>query len=119
MALVLSLGNDQRPEPDTVELFGHTFAIRRVTRSVQKNLEQVDKALAAMPDDSGGDDVVAAMSDGLDALLEPQDGKGKHAKTVLQDAWKRDLLGLDQLNDLYAAVQESAAKRPPTSAPAS
>lgn len=114
MAVIFRIGADTAPEPDVVELLDHTFTIRRVTRSVQKKLEQVDKKLRALDADADGDQVVAAMADGLDALLEPN-GQRKAAKTVLVELWKTDVLALDQINQLYESVQESATKRPPTS----
>lgn len=111
---VIRIGTDNRPEPDIVELFDHQFTVRRVTRSVQKGLEAVDRKLCTMDDDAEGDQLVALMSEGLDALLEPKTGKVT-AKKVLGDAWKADELSLDQINQLYESVQESAATRPPTS----
>lgn len=114
---VIRIGADTRPEPDIVELFDHKFTVRRVTRSVQKALEAVDKKLREMGESADGDKVIAIMSEGLDAMLEPN-GKQAPAKKVLADAWKADELSLDQLNQLYESVQESASKRPPTSAPA-
>lgn len=113
MATIIKIGAD-RPEPDTIELFEHKFTVRRVTRSVQKKLEAVDKKIRQLGDEADGDKVVALISEGCDALLEPN-GKATPAKKVLVDLWKADELGLDQVTDLYEALQESAAKRPPTS----
>lgn len=114
---VIRIGADTHPEPDVVELFDHKFTVRRVTRSVQKGLETVDRKLRQLPEDTEGDKVVSLMAEGLDALLAPN-GKRTAAKTVLTDAWKADRLSLDQIHELYDQVQESAAKRPPTSTPA-
>jgi len=114
MAVVFRIAADTAPEPDSIELLDHKFTIRRVTRSVQKQLETVDKNLRALADDADGDEVVKAMAEGLDALLEPN-GQKKAAKTVLLELWKTDVLALDQINELYESVQESATKRPPTS----
>ena len=111
---VIRIGADNVPEPDIVELFDHKFTIKRVTRSVQKQLELTDKKLRGLGEDADGDKVVTAISEGLNALLAPN-GKQTAAKTVLLDMWKKDQLGLDQIGQLYEAVQESAAKRPPTS----
>jgi hypothetical protein len=115
LATIIKIGADTAPEPDSVELFGHTFTVKRVTRSVQKGLEGVDKKLRAMNDDEDADKIVTLMAEGLDALLAPN-GQGVPAKKVLVDAWKQDDLALDQINQLYEQVQESATKRPPTSA---
>jgi vacuolar-type H+-ATPase subunit E/Vma4 len=114
---VIRIGADNLPDPDVVELFDHKFTVRRVTRSVQKGLETVDKKLRAMGNEEDGDKIVALMAEGLDSLLAPN-GKATPAKKVLADAWKADELSLDQLSSLYESVQESAAKRPPTSASA-
>jgi hypothetical protein len=115
---VIKIGVDNLPERDKVELFGHTFTVRRVTRSVQKNLEAVDKKLRTMDENADGDRIVAAISDGLDAMLEPN-GSKTPAKQVLSEAWKKDDLDLVQVQTLYEQVQESGAKRPPTSEAAS
>lgn len=117
MATIIKIGTGTSPEPDVVELFDHRFTVKRVTRSVQKGLEGVDKKLRAMGDSDDADKIVALMAEGLDALLAPN-GSGVPAKKVLTDAWKADDLALDQINQLYEQVQESATKRPPISAPA-
>jgi hypothetical protein len=111
---VIRIGADTGPEPDVVELFDHKFKVRRVTRSVQKALEAVDRKLQGLSDEADSDKIVSVMAEGLDALLQPN-GKQTAAKTVLGQAWKNDTLSLDQINQLYESVQESATKRPPTS----
>lgn len=114
---VIRIGTDNLPEPDVVELFDHKFTVKRVTRSVQKQLETVDKKLQAASDEDG-DVIVGLMAEGLDALLANGNGSKTAAKTVLVKAWKDDTLSLDQVQSLYLSVQESASKRP-TSAAAS
>jgi hypothetical protein len=116
MATIIKIGGEQR-EPDTIELFDHKFTVKRVTRSVQKKLEAADKKVRELGEDADSDRVVAIIADGCDALLEPN-GKATAAKTVINQLWKSDDLGLDQIQELYEALQESAVKRPPTSAPA-
>lgn len=111
---VIRIGADNLPEPDVVELFDHKFTVRRITRSVQKNLERVDKKVQDATGEEDSDKVVSTMAEGLDAMLEPN-GKQTPAKTLLVQLWKDDTLSLDQITQLYEAVQESAAKRPPTS----
>lgn len=113
---VIRIGADNVPEPDVVDLFDHRFTVKRVTRSIQRKLEQADKKLREIQggDDADGDSLVEAIAGGLDVLLAPN-GKQTAAKTVLMRAWKADELTLDQVGQLYEAVQESAAKRPPTS----
>ena len=121
---VIRVGGDNRPEPDTVEMFDHKFTVRRVTRSVQKDLEQVEKKLRAAQreiasgeDETDGDAIVGLLCEGISAVLAPN-GKQTAAKTVLMKAWKDEALDIADFWDLYERVQESAAKRP-TSAPAS
>lgn len=114
---IIRIGADTGPEPDVVELFEHRFTVRRVTRSVQKQLEATDKKLRALDDSIESDRLITIMAEGLDVLLQPN-GDKVAAKKVLVDAWKADQLALDQINQLYESVQESATKRPPTSAPA-
>lgn len=114
MAEILRINADNLPERDSINLFDHVFTVRRVTRPVQKALEATDRKLRQLDEDTDGDQLVALMADGLDALLEPN-GKGTPAKKLLLDSWKAGTLSLDQLNMLYESVQESGAKRPPTS----
>ena len=113
---VIRIGADNVPEPDVVELFDHRFTVKRVTRSIQQKLEAADQTLRAIQgsETADGDTLVEAIAGGLNVLLEPN-GKQTAAKTVLLRAWKADELTLDQIGQLYEAVQESAAKRPPTS----
>jgi hypothetical protein len=114
---VIRIGVDNVPEPDVVELFEHKFTIKRVTRSVQKQLEATDKKLRGLGDDADGDTLVQTIAEGLDVLLAPN-GQKTAAKTVLLKHWRADELTLDQIGQLYEGVQESAARRPPTSSPA-
>ena len=116
MATIIKIGAE-RPEADSIELFDHKFTVKRVTRSVQKALEAVDKKLKALDENTDGDKLVNVMAEGLDAMLE-SNGGGVPAKKLLVDLWKSDDLSLDQINQLYEGVQESATKRPPTSSPA-
>lgn len=116
MATIAKIGATTR-EPDDIEIFDHKFFVRRVTRSVQKKLEATDQKLRQLGEDADGDTVVSIIAEGLDVLLQPN-GQKTAAKTVLLKHWRADELALDQITDLYEAVQESAAKRPPTSAPA-
>jgi hypothetical protein len=108
-------GDDNAPEPVEVYIFEHKYHLRRITRSVQKNLEKVDKALAAAAKGEDGDDsdkIVAIMGDGLAALLQSNGTNAPNPKKVIVDSWKADELDLTQLSDLYDGLQEAATDRP-------
>lgn len=111
---VIKVGGSARPDPDIVELFDHKFTVKRITRSVQKALEAVDRKLNAMDksDEDDSDKVVAVMAEGLSALLEPN-GENVPAKKVLVDAWKADDLSFDEVQGLYVSLQEAATERRP------
>lgn len=118
MPILISIGDEggHASDPDKIQIFEHTFTIRRVTRSVQKKIEVADRKLneALQNPDADGDVVVAAIVDACDVLLEPN-GQKTLAKTVLLKAWKDETLAVDQLHQLYEGMQEAAARRPPTS----
>lgn len=102
---------DLTADPTIVDMFDHDYEVQAITRSVQKNLERVDQAMKALTADDESDKGVGVIIDGLAALLKPVNG-GPPVKKALTDAWKQDLLSLDQINALYEAVQETGVKRP-------
>jgi hypothetical protein len=103
---------DLTAEPTTVELFdGHTYTVKTITRSVQKDLEKVDQSMQGLGDDADSDKGVGVIIDGLAALLAPVNGSPA-VKKLLTDKWKADELDLQQINALYEAVQETGVKRP-------
>jgi hypothetical protein len=104
-------GEDNTPEPVEVYLFEHKYLLRRITRSVEKNLNKIDKKLKELEDDDS-DKVVAIMGEGLTALLQNNGTESPDPKKVITDAWKADDLALHQLQDLYDGLQEAAMERP-------
>lgn len=108
-------GADNAPEPVEVYIFEHKYHLRRITRSVQKQLEKIDKRLTALsqgPDGDDSDKVVAILGEGLGALLQDNGTESPDPKKVITDSWKGDTLDLTQLNELYEELQEAATERP-------
>lgn len=106
-------GADNAPDPDFVVLFDQRYRVRLVTRSVQKLLEQADKKITSAMENGDSDKVVAAMAEGMDALLAPE-GHEAPAKGAIVDAWKADKLALSDMQRLYDELQEVGAGQRPT-----
>ncbi len=103
-------------DPVPVELFGKTYSIRQVTKTVQKRLEDIQDRLnqAAQNDDADGDAVVAILADGIDALLAIEGQHRTPAKKVLMDRWEADKLSLTQLQQIFEGLQEEELEARPT-----
>jgi hypothetical protein len=110
MARTIVIGGNL-PEPDVVVFFEQKYTVRRVTRSVQKALEKSDIKVKAAVENDDSDMLVAAMADGMDALLDP-DGHEVPAKKAITEAWKGDKLSAEDLQTMYQQLQESAVQRP-------
>jgi hypothetical protein len=102
---------DLTAEATTLDMFGHTYRVLAITRSVQKKLEKAQPLLDTLEDEDDGDKVVTSLADVIDALLAPED-EAPAAKKVLLDAWKADQLGLSVVGALFEKVQEAAVARP-------
>jgi hypothetical protein len=92
-------------------LFDHKYTVRRVTRSVQKALEESDERVKAARNEDDSDKVVEAIAQGMDALLAG-DGHETPASDVLTAAWSEDRLSLTDLMQLDNDLQEAAVARP-------
>lgn len=112
MAKRISLA-DLAGEATEVDLFGHIYTVRQVTRSVQKKLEGVEKKLRDALEADDADKVIDIIIGGLDALLEPGEESPPVGKS-LRDAWKADRLSINEINRLYESIQETAADDRPT-----
>ena len=111
MADVIKLGaaNGNQPDPIRVDLYDKPFTLRRVTRSVQQEIERVEKALRDADD---GDTVVDLLGEGMDALLKP-DQHRTPAKKLIADRWKADELSVGDVNRFFIDLQEKAAAERP------
>lgn len=109
-AKTITLG-DLTAEPTTVEIFGGSYTVRTITRSVQKKLEGLTGALQALENEEDSDKVVSTLAEGLDVLLERAEGSPS-PKTLIVKHWKDDTLSLAQLHGLFEGVQEAAVARP-------
>lgn len=107
----LKLGTPDGADVVEVELFDetNTFTLKPITRSVQKVLEKVDDDVTAATD---GDSVVAAVADGLGALLAPSNGNKAGAKKLILEKWKADELSVQQIMRFFEELQETSV--PPT-----
>jgi hypothetical protein len=102
---------DLTADTTAVEIFGASYTVRTITRSVQKKLEGLNEALQALEDEEDSDKVVSTLADGLDVLLEGAEG-APAAKALIVKQWKADALSLSQLRGLFEGVQEAAVARP-------
>lgn len=110
MADVIKLGgNGNQPDPIRVDLFDKQFTLRRVTRSVQRELERVEKAIREADD---GDTVVGLLGEGMDAMLKPEQHRTS-AKKLIGDRWESDELSIGDVNQLFVDLQEKAAAERP------
>jgi hypothetical protein len=105
-------GEDNAPEPVEVYIFKQKYLLRRITRSVQKKLEKFDKALEAAREGDDSDKLVAAMGDGVSALLMNNGTESPDPKQLIVQLWKDDTLDLTQLLELYEELQEASVERP-------
>lgn len=99
--------------PEEVGVFGRLFVTRRVSRSVNKKITDINERLSAAANDDEAFELVAEM---MDALLAPTGGQKKTAGQVLREKWEADELFLDQIEEFSRQVQESAVQGPPTPA---
>lgn len=111
MSDVIKLGapNGNQPEPLRVDLYDKQFTLRRVTRSVQREIERVELALREADD---GDTVVDLLAEGMDALLKP-DQHRTTARKLISDRWKADELSVGDVNQFFLDLQEKAAAERP------
>lgn len=102
---------DLTGEPTRLDMFGYTYEVLTLTRSVQKKLEKIQPLLDTLEDEEDADKVVATMVDSIDALLDPQEN-APAAKKILVEAWKADKLDLGVVRRMFDRVQEAAVARP-------
>lgn len=101
---------DLTAETTTFDLFGGSYQVRTMSRSVQKKYDAAQQTLVDYEGDDG-DKAFALLADAIDALLEPLEG-AQPMKKALVDAWKRDEVHLGQARALYERTQEAALARP-------
>lgn len=117
---VLRLGADNAPERPEVDLFGHKYRLRPLTRSVQMALQKADKELAALTDDDDmADHAIAVLAGTFDAMLVADGDEKRKPKTVIMEKWKADELSLPALRTFGDQLEERAvaADRPTSPAP--
>jgi hypothetical protein len=109
----LEIGGTNGWHPEEIGVFDVTFTTRRVSRSLNKKITELNEKIRLATDDEEAFDALAEM---MDALLEPAPGKRKKAGAILREKWEADELFLDQINAFSDQVQETAT-RPPTQTP--
>jgi len=118
-APVLTLGGASGPERPLVEVFGHEYRVRSVTKSVQAKLQRAQVLLNAFvkkdDDDADTTEMVVGFGDAFSALLEPTNG-APDAKALVLEKWDADELSVGLLRPFFDAIQEKSveADRPPT-----
>jgi hypothetical protein len=106
---VLRLGTDTAPERPQVDVFGHLYRLRSITRSVQAGLQKAYEAMDAMQAEADADKVIAQLAEVFDVLLEPEEHKTK-AKTVLVQKWKADELAMGAIRQFAQKLEEQAVE---------
>lgn len=93
-----------------VEVFDEEFELKPITRSVQKVLSDIEVRFRDLEDP---DEIIAAIGDGLEALLETKsDGEGVvSVKTLLSERWLADELALQDVSAFFYDLQ-AAGSRP-------
>lgn len=109
----LELGGTNGWHPEEIGVFGKVYTTRRVSRSVNKQINEINEKIRAA---AGDDEAFEALAELMDLLLEPEKGKRKKAGDVLREKWEADELFLDQINAFSESVVE-AAMSPPTRTP--
>lgn len=102
---------------DTVEidLWGNTYTLLPMTRSVAAKFDKAQDAVAALTDDAGNDKIASTLIGIVDVVLGPTED-APSAKSLLSGLWKEDKLGLDWLQALVDALgDEAVERRRPTS----
>lgn len=112
MPRTISLNGQPSEEETIVELFDKSYRLRPITRSVQKNLEQVQSKLNSLDEEGDADTVVDLLSDGLDALLAIEGQHRTSAKKMIVERWNADKLSLEQITGYFERLQEAAVQRP-------
>jgi hypothetical protein len=98
-----------------VDLWGDNFVVRQPTRAVERKVEEAAKGLDEMDDGTTPEEVVAAMGDMLDAILEPvpnEEGKKRHAKTVVKERYAADQIGFAHIEALLDKIAQLRSERP-------
>lgn len=100
-----------------VDLFGNSYRLREITRSVGEKLNDAQRTAGELTEDSRPDDIAAAVIGVIDVILAPLAEDTPTVAAVLGEMWEQDKLGLDWLNAFAESLQEEAgARRRPTSA---
>jgi hypothetical protein len=98
-----------------VDLWGDSFVVRQPTRAVERKVEAAAKSLEALGEDAAPEDVIASMGDMLDAILEPvpnEEGKKRHAKTVVKEKYAADQIGFAHVEALLDSIAQARSERP-------
>ena len=98
-----------------VDLWGDNFTVRQPTRAVERKVEEAAKSLENLAEDAEGEEVIAAMGDMLDAILEPvpnDEGKKRHAKTVIKEKYAADQIGFAHVEALLDKIAQLRSERP-------
>lgn len=101
-----------------VDLWGHLYTLRAITRSIVGKFEEAQKKAAELDADektSDSEALAAALIGIVDIVLEPV-GPIASAGELLTEQWEKDALGIDWLTAFVDTLTEEAqARRRPTS----
>lgn len=100
---------DLTAEPTTLELDGHVYTVRTMSRSVEAKHDAALKKFKEADDDS--DKNVDLLAKTIETLMAAPEGAPPIAKALVA-AWKADTLGLGQIHALYDGAAEASFARP-------
>lgn len=101
-------------EPVEVDLWGHTFETRDLSRKDEKKVEELQALAEQTDDEDEGFELVAKM---LDLKLVPVSENGSRAQkasTILKRKWKAEELGSRQLVRFIENVDRAEDQARPT-----
>lgn len=91
----------------TVDLFGAIYTTRRVTRSVEKQSDDLSKQIDTAEDKGARDKAVALVGKVFDLLLEPGEGSPLASLKVVA-AWEGDEVDYQELAGAWVALLEAS-----------
>lgn len=103
MTRAISLG--AAPEADVgVELWGHLYTTRPITRSVQQLADDVQGKIEAANDT---DTLMGLLADLIGVLLLPDDDTVPPAADLIREKWTDDAVSVSQLRKLAEDIREA------------
>ena len=94
-----------------VDLFGHDFETRNVTRTTQLQLAELEQLAEQATESQDVDKMVEALAKVLDLRLKAADGKRTKPSTIIQQRWQADELNILELVKFVEELGAASAPR--------